>query len=88
MATATNLFYFILVNTMGQFGIDLFAKEAVIGGIVEKDLFHESQFGRVKRANLFVITGKIEHFIKSNQVEVAVTDKALYPFQTINCRLK
>ena len=84
MATAINLFHFILQHTMGHFRRDLYAKETALSGIVEEDLFQEGYFSRIEGANFFVVAGKIQHFVKTDQVDVAMTDESPHPLQALD----
>jgi len=81
MAAAGN-FYDIPEWDMGcQLRGNLFPKKAIVIGIGKKYFFQKVQLGLFKGANFRVIPGKEEHFVKAKQIEIAMSDIVLYPFQ-------
>jgi len=88
MTTATYFLDIGLDYSVSQFRIDLFSEKTVISGVIEKDFFHEGQFSRIKGANFLVVTGKVNHFIKTDEIEIAVTNKSLDTLKPLYSRLE
>jgi len=71
-------------NTGCQLSDNFLTEKAILIGISKKYFFQKIQLGFFKSSDGFIITSKEKHFIKADQIEIAVTDIVLNPFKTVD----